>query len=293
MTRKDYRDILFIGALIVVCAFGLRAIRQHRASTAAAPQNVVAQVTPEAKVVIVPGPITDKTVTQYLSDPADKAQIAALLKENATYRTTVESLTSTTGTLTTERVLTATTTPPTAANTVTPSSPEPTHVSFKDWHIEILVDGAQAQYKLQQRFVVLSTTGRSSSGQPLSLTKMYEIGAGGERIPVTGLQTEAVYTDQTQPHFFVHQNVQGGLVASIDGFKGGLIGLQWLKRGRTNAPEDVSFAFLTPVYAFSPSHFGVLPISWNVGRRLKPLSNLWLSPYVNRTQVGGAVTATF
>lgn len=257
-------------------------------------QNVPVQVTPEAKVITVPGPITTKTVTKFVNDPADKALIDALLKQNAQYKTQPESLTETTGTLTQERTI--------EAVPAAPGTPASTRVNFKDWHLEFTADGAQARYKLNQRFVVLATTGRSQTGQPLSLTNLYEVGSNDERIPVTGLETTAVYTDQTQPHFFVGLNVQGGIVATApipgaglgtSGTRGGLVGLQWLKRGRTNAPGDISFALLTPAIIFKPGNLGVLPVSWNVGRHLKPLSNIWISPYISQTQIGLAATVTF
>lgn len=275
------------------------------------PAIVTTQVTPTVTATTVDAPVlTEKSVDRIISDPKDKAAIAALLKENAKLKRDVTQLTQSVatvvshgGTGTDASAGTLTVDAPVGA----PQSPPVTH--FKDFRLDFRSDGTTASYDLTQKFEIFTSTARAKDGGLASLVKLYEIGAKGELLPVPGVVTTGIFADQTSPHWFTHLNVQAGVVLAQDtGSRttGGMVGLQWLKRGRTKAPEDLKWAALTPVISIgqntgsnSNAEFGLLPLSLNLGSiPHQPFTNLWVSPYVGTkglsiSRLGLSISATF
>lgn len=102
--------------------------------------------------------------------------------------------------------------------------------------------------------------------------------------------------------FIVGLSIQGGVAATLDHATGFVVGAQWLKRGTTDDPRHLRWAFLTPVFFGAPNvhEVGLLPFSWNLATAIphQPLTNLWVSPYVggnprHPSRVGVTLTATF
>lgn len=188
-----------------------------------------------------------------------------------------------------------------------PSTPSVTE--FKDWRLHFVTDGKEANYTLSQKFEVISTTGRGKDGKPISLVQMFEIGPGDTRTVLENVQSVSVFATPDRPEWHVGLTVQAGvgLLASPDDLKAkkpaAIVGVQWLKRGTTEAAEDSSLSLLSIVAALDgdTAEFGVLPVSVNLGRIPKqPFKDLWLSPYVGYDlqtkrigRIGFAATASF
>lgn len=249
------------------------------------------------KTVTVDRPVlTERIVTKVLSDPKDKAAIAALMAENAKLKLEVTALTQTMAELKQSGSGPVTRVEP------PPDKPsEPVTYRFKDWHLDFRTDTKTAQYNLTQKFEVLTTTAKNKDGTQAAMTALYELGANGERIPATNTKVTGIFTDATTPHWLVKLNIQGGLALTRDKAgqtaNGGVAAIQWLKHGRTKATEDVTFAVASPAFFFGSGvqDIGILPISFNLGRiPHQPLTNLWVSPFVSKAQrLGVTLTATF
>jgi hypothetical protein len=173
----------------------------------------------------------------------------------------------------------------------------PTLTTFKDWRLAFQSDGTTAKYQLNQKFKVFTTTGRQKDGRSYSLVAMNEVGANGELLPPSQIETTGIFVDATKPHWMISGALQAG-VALTPKAPGAVVGLQWLKRGRTKSAEDSTFAVFTPVIFLSKDtqELGVLPVSINLGRLPKqPLKDFWVSPYIDRTMThfGVSITATF
>lgn len=260
----------------------------------------IVQTTPEVKTVYVDVPVLDtKTITKIVTDPKDKAEIARLLAENKKLGAQVVQLTNTVAELKSHGDGTVDVTPP------TDTTPAVTH--FKDFRLDFTTDGKTAHYDLTQKFQVLSTTGRDKDGKRIALVNLFELGPNGEKFPMSKVETTAIFADETKPHWIVSPAIQAGFSIAKDTSQkttpGGIVGVQWLKKGRTKAAEDSSFAALTPVAFISDTvkEAGVLPVSWNLGTvKFSPFKDLWVSPYVgfdlaNRktSRIGFSLTATF
>lgn len=253
---------------------------------------VPVQTTPEVQTFYVDKPVlSEKIITKVLPDPKDKAAIESLLAENQRLSSKVVELTQTIADVSSH-----------GEGPVEVPTPAPISVHFKDWRLDFTSDGQKAQYSLSQKFEILSTSGRDKEGKTISLVKLFELGPNGERVPANNLKTTAIIADQTTPHLLISPSVQAGFMISLTD-KGGIVGLQWLKRGRTPAAEDSTISFATPVVFLTKTvkEAGLLPISINLGQLPhNPLKDVWISPYVGFSltsttpkRVGLAITATF
>lgn len=287
--------LIFIAVLLAV--FGISYYLASRAPrvTQAAPvlPNVTVQKI-DAKAVPA------QAATLLVKDPADQALIKKLLAENARYKIKDDVLAVSTGALVSTGTLA-----PVAAEA---APADPTRFEYSDYRLTVKNDGGtNLTYSLHQQFIALHTSGRDRTGSRVSNIKLYEVGPGEARTEVP-LTTSEVVVDETVQHVLFGFNVQAGVVAAPGHGTGYVVGLQWLKRGRTDNPKDLTLAFLTPVGFFAPNEhqLGLLPLSVNVANLVphQPLTNLWLSPYlgfapgstlsagtINR--VGVALTATF
>jgi len=292
----SYAVVFVLGILAHGCAVGLW--NHYHPFT---PQ-VITKTLEHTTTVLVPGPITTTTVDK-LVYIKDKTEAKALLQENAKLHVKVNELTETLASATSHGG------GPVEPTIVTVTQDVPTPVHFKDWRLNFTSDGKVAAYDLTQKFEVISTTGRDKAGKPLALVKLFEVGPGTKKTLIPS-ETTAVLTDDTLPSWHVSPAIIAGFIAGYDvagpvhsTAKGGLVGVQWLKRGRTSSAEDSVLALATPVYMISATpQIGVLPFSVNLGHiKHQPLKDLWLSPYVGagfssfttiRT-VGVAITATF
>lgn len=291
---KFVQNKVVLGALALVLAVGLG----YGIHWYYQPTLTVTQVIPgNNTTVTVDRPVlTERIVTKVLSDPKDRAAIAALMAENAKLKLEVTALTQTMAELKQSGGGVVTRVEP------SPDKPnDPVSYRFKDWHLDFRTDTKTAQYDLTQKFEVLTTTAKKKDGTQAAMTALYELGADGERIPAMNTKVTGIFTDATTPHWFVKVNVQGGVGFTRDkagvSANGGIAAVQWLKHGRTKAPEDITFAVASPAFFFGTDvqDIGILPISLNLGRLpYQPLTNLWVSPFISKLpRLGVAVTATF
>jgi hypothetical protein len=167
---------------------------------------------------------------------------------------------------------------------------------FRDWRLYFTFQGEQAKYELTQRFEALVAAGRDVAGKPTATVKLFELGPGDTRTPLTTTKTTLVVASGQSTRWFLFPSVQAGAAVS-DTTPGVVIGVQWLKRGTTKAAEDSTYSLLTPVVFLSSGRreFGLLPVSFNLGRIPRnPLNDVWLSPYISGSgRFGLTLTATF
>lgn len=272
------------------------------------PKPIVTQTSPNTITVQVPGPITTKTVTEFVTD---KVEVAKLLAENKKLKIQVTQLTESLaeykshgeGPVTEVRAADV-------PATLLPSFPpvvdpgERKVMDFKDYRLHFVSDGLFAKYDLTQRFEVLTTTGKTKDGIPTTTVKLFELGPQDVRMPVTSLKTVAIFAGERGPHWYLRPHVQAGFAVTQTGtnqrMNGGIVGIQWLKHGKSHAPRDTTFSLLTPVVFVSDTvqELGLLPLSYNIGSiKKQPFTNLWVSPYVGFSKtvsrVGISLTATF
>lgn len=284
----------FVVALAVLASFTVYKVLTR------VPDVQIVQTTPTVKTVYVNVPVLDtKTITKFVSDPKDKAEIQRLLALNKKLGADVVQLTNTVAELQSHGDGNVTVTPPTGST--------PALTKFKDWRLNFTTDGKTAHYDLTQKFQVLSTTGRDKDGKRIALINLFEIGPQGEKFPMSKVETTAIFADETKSHWLVSPAIQAGLSVTRDAnartVTGGVIGLQWLKKGRTKSAEDSSVSLLTPVAFISGDvrEVGMLPVSVNLGRlKHQPFKDIWVSPYVgfdwstrNLSRLGLGLTATF
>jgi hypothetical protein len=298
--KKTPGRALFVVLLCVAIAFGVH--RYRRVVPVA--QTVAPGVT---STVVETQSLSTKDVVRVVSDPKDKALIARLLSQLAALKAAPTSVVvSTAHSESTGGGRIVVDAPPEVVVTLTapePSAPAPTSMRFKDYRLTFEADlvKRQATYALSQQFETVVTTGRQRDGRPLALAAIYEIGENGDRTLMPTTSTTAVFADETSPHWMRQVGIMGGVAATRDAegrsANGAVIALQWLTRGRTKAAEDSTLALLSPalVLAKGATDIGILPVSVNVGRiPHQPLSNVWVSPYISKSQrIGVMVSAKF
>ena len=177
----------------------------------------------------------------------------------------------------------------------------PGEVHFADWRLRFDAIGPEATYKLDQRFEALTIVGKDPRGAPIATVRMFEVGPGETRTPLSDAETLVVAAQPNPIRWHLRGSVQAGMGLMADKTYGGIGALQWFKRGSSPAAEDTSLALFSPAVFVSSSSWsvGALPVSVNLGRLPKqPFRDLWLSPYVGAKSNGGlmygfALTATF
>jgi hypothetical protein len=293
-------DLVLVALLLTVAVLLIERHFNPR-SPAPAPKVTTLPAVPGVTTTTVnDATITPKTVTKVVSDPAQAALVKMLLAENATLKASATTATVATaeseshggGAIVPAQAVAERPTGLDAA-AVTP-------VHFADYRLDFTSDGKTADYTLRQKFRVVSTTGRRADGSPLSLVRLYEqTPSGAVEVPVT--ETTGLVADQTAPHWILHVGVQAGLAFSVPttgggGLRNGIIGLQWLSRGKTRAAEDERFTLLEPALMTGGgvTEFGLVPFAVNIGLLPhQPLTNLWFGPYISSSRVGGVVVVKF
>lgn len=263
------------------------------------PHYTDVQTRTDTKTVYVDKPVvSEKIVTKVITDPKDRETIQKLLAQNAALQGQIIQLTNTNASLQqhggTETGGTVTTVP-----TTTPGV-EAAH-EYKDWQLDAKYQGTAFSYDLNQQFQIVTTTGKDRDGKRSELVNLFQVGPNNERIPVPA-QTTAIIADNPSMHWFVRLNVQGGVNVS-PGEPGGIVGVQWLKKGSSHAAEDQRWAAVTPVFFVSQNirEFSILPFSFNFGNvKHQPFTNVWISPYVGidwagrgPSRFGIAISSTF
>ncbi len=274
---------------------------------------VVSHPTPTTTVVGVPK-ITDKVIKEYITDPEQTKIIQAQLTEIKALKLQVEGLTSTiatnhitggiginNGTIKEVRGLDTHTKTGTIneANEPNPSNEmvRPTiKWEFKDFQLTAHYDSTgDFKYELNQAFRVVTITGRDRSGSRTNLVELYQ-DINGEPHRVPSVTTE-IQQSSPQPQWWFSPRLQAGFAISPEG-KGGVVGLQWARRGIGPAAEDsrVSFATVGLTISTEKVNLTLLPLSVNLGtiKHIPLVHDLWVSPTIDLTKsVGVAITSTF
>lgn len=279
---------------------------------------IISSPVPGVTSITIPGPITTKVVNQYISDPAQQILISKLIAENKKYQVTINSLTSSIGELKqkggvgvnggtiTNRTNTEVTDGrdlpiPSENGAVLPDTRlfRTQAFTFSDFQLNAnyTSDGRSFNYALSQSFSVVTTTGKDSSGKGVSIVKLFQTnGPNGSPINIPVVTTEIASAPNPVQWFF-SPRIQGGFALGQGGEKGGLISLQWLRRGRSKSAEDSSFALLQPALTIGSggAKLALIPAAINLGRiPHQPFTNIWLGGTINLDkQVGLSITATF
>ena len=281
---------IFMSYLVVLCmGAGLGAWGYARWQT---PPTPIVRTVTNTQYIQVPGPVTYKNVPVIVQDQTN-AKI--LLAQAATDKATISSLTETIAEL--KNVTVA----PPETKTVYVTTPGAPEAHFTDGRLTFDAVGPKTQYALSQKMESQVAAGKDRNGQQVVYSKLFEIWPGETRTELTNYKVVVVSTSPTAKSWFLDPSVQAGFgydvtFATRTGTSGGLVGLQWFKRGYTKAAEDSVFSLITPVVfiAAKTVKLGVLPVSVNLGRLPhQPFKNLWLSPLVTLHSGGIAITATF
>lgn len=264
------------------------------------------QLTPDTKVVTVEVPVlTDRIVNKIIKDPADQKLIAKLMKENSDLKAKVIGVSVTTatnevtggtkegGTIT---VPEAEAIPPATVNGCPSVDDACLKVKlFKDYQLTASYNSEFFSYILNQKFKVVSTTGRNQDGGQFTLVDVYQRTPNGD--VKLDAQTQEVVANELVNRLFISPRVNIGVGRLSDTSVGAVAGLQWLKYGRSKAPEDIRFGFATPSIFIKNGGYelGILPISYNVGsiRHMPLITNVWISPFLSQTKFGFVVGAQF
>lgn len=297
-------ELKVVGALVLGAAIIIGGItawgKLHPTTTTTTPS-----VVPGTTITTVSTPTIEvREVDRVVSDPAQEARIKSLLAENAKYKIAVTSLTTTIGELQEKGGLGVNGGVITTELPVQPTSvgkSEEVLVStydFKDGQLsaKYTSDGAGFTYNLTQSFNVLTTTGKDKSGVTTSVVKLFQVGPNGSSVEVPGATTQ-VNATPTPVRWLVGPRIQGGFSLGPTGERGGVISLQWLRRGRSLSAEDSSLALLQPALTITQSGAKLALVLGNVnlGRiPHQPFVNIWLGGTINLDkQVGLTVSATF
>lgn len=295
---RPWTKIISSYLLVLLIGIGLGVWGTNKWQEPPAPEIRVVE---NVKYVDVPvEKIVTKTVTKYVRDTKE---VSRLLNEAAAAELRIATLTETIASLKT------TTVAPPETKTVFVEKPGAPEAHFKDWRLTFDATSTQTTYQLDQKFEAIAAIGKDKEGKPTVKTRLFEIGPGETRTEMTDASTIVVSATPNQKHWFFTGAIQAGFGYTRDidagkGVSGGLVGLQWIKKGTSKAAEDSSLSLLTPVAYISSDtvEFGVLPVSLNLGKIPKqPFRDLWVSPLlvfgkapnVSPTRLGVSLTATF
>jgi hypothetical protein len=308
-----YRNpLLRAGAVLALIFLSVVIVR-----SATHPPKII-QLDPITKVIEVPvEKITTKTVTQYVK-VEDRAAATQLLRDNEKLKATVQQLTISLADATSKGHGETVITVPSSTPDAPPQIIEvPVSVKFKDWRLDFQSVGSSGTYTLSQKFAILNTTGRNDNNEPVNVVRLFEIGEGGERIPIPTIETTTISVRPDQMRFYVKPTLQAGMAILPEWVTfhtptttGGTteyplsvaLAVPWWKRGTTRAVETTRYAYLTPTVTLNGKEtvIGILPISVNLGTvKHVPFTDLWVSPFAgisskNSTKKFGIVfTTTF
>jgi hypothetical protein len=156
---------------------------------------------------------------------------------------------------------------------------------FSDWRLTFDAADAKATYSLSQKFESLTAVGKDKNGQPTATTRMFEVGPGDIRTPLSHATTTVVAALPDAPRWHLRASVTAGAgyVNDLKGMTpGGMVGLRWLSHGSTAAAEDSRWAVATPALWVGGklTQVGILPVSVNLAFPGNPFRDLWLSPFI-------------
>ena len=257
------------------------------------PRVVTYPTIENVKTVVVEKPVlTERTVTKIITDPKERVLIEQLIKENEALNLQVLELTTTIAHLRSRGG-----TEKDGVITPEPEVPgEEAKFTYKDYQLEATYNSRLFDYTLNQKFIIQTSTARSKDGVLSSRVNLFQDTPEGLiNVPT---KTTAIFADERVSRFRVSPRVQAGVSINEKNEKSGVVALQWLKRGKSTAPEDIRFSLASPVFMVTGDKTwsaGILPISFNLGSLPKqPFTNLWISPSVDiHKKLGVSITATF
>lgn len=280
--------IYIIGIILIITAFF--GGRYTKDATIIVPET--SHPTPQHTVIQVPYEIlTTKTITKIAKEYVpveDMAAVQRLAAQNAELEVKVTQL---------NRVIADLKT--TGEGTVYHDPIEPANVTFDDSRLSFVGNGDSGRYTLTQHFVITNTIGKNKRGVPTNLFTIDEV-FQNTRTPIKNDQitVQTIAASANNPHWFMSPRIQAGIgVRTVKNATTTtphiIIAAQWLKRGKTTAPEDITIAVVSPsmTIAGTAKSYGVLPLSVNLGSLPKqPFTNIWVSPYVGTTDFSAVNT---
>lgn len=308
MISSMTRRLVYYGCLTVL-TFTLGVLAGRR-STDTSLQLSVSRPAPRTTTIEVPVPVlTERVVTQVLP-PEDLPTVTAILKENENLRVKVHELSVSLATYESQGG-------GPIAPASSPFSPPTTvtrDVHFKDWRLEFTSNQNTAQYTLRQQFAIVNTVGRDRKNTPTHVVRLYEVEPNGARTPIPITQTSTIAAAPNLPAWALTPRITAGVAyinrgssvtarpATSDFVPTGVLAISWLRRQRSTANEDATWAVLSPAVTITDTSksIGILPVSYNLGSLPKqPFTNLWVSPYIGSStttridRLGFTLTATF
>jgi hypothetical protein len=277
--------ILVAVVLATVFMLGFLAGRWQRTPT------VTVVTKDNVKTVYVDRPVIEtRDVVKYVQDTAE---VAKLLAEQAFLENKVSVLTETLAAL-----------KGSGAGTITyVDRPVPgetrtvREAHFADWRLTFDAVDANATYRLSQKFEALTTVGKDRTGQPTAAVRLFEVGPGETRTPLTDAKTTVVAALPDRPRWHTTVALQGGVGLG----PAGIVGVRWLQHGTPDkSAEGARWALLSPVVRLDGQTVlgGLAPVSFNLGTLPRVIfRDLWVLPMVyldgGSFKVGGALAASF
>jgi hypothetical protein len=274
MTAKS----IAIGAGVCLAAGAVVGILAYRHITT--PRVTIIEQPGPVRTVLVDRPTLEtRDVVRYVTD---RAEVARLMTDLAAAHQQITFATETIAVLNGKGAGTVT--------YVNRAVPGPERVAleahFRDWRLTFDSYGKQGAYTLSQRFEALTAVGRTRAGQPTATTRLFEVGPGETRTPLTITQQTVVAATPDAPRWHLRAAVTAGAgyAGTLAGWRpGGVVGLRWLSYGTSKAAEDERWSIATPALWLdgAGAQVGMLPISVNLGQiQHQPFRDLWVGPFI-------------
>lgn len=230
-----------------------------------------------------------KTIAKEYVPAEDRAGIEQLAKQNESLKIQIEQLNRVVATIHTS-----------GSGPIQQNIDKPTDFKFDDGRLIFTKTEVTGTYDLYQKFIITNTVGKNKRGVPTNLFRLEEDIKGKRVVVDDKALTVQTIAATPQSHWFVSPRIQMGIgimqsKTPTGGFATAnnphpLFAIQWLKKGKTAANEDIRFAFLSPAVSLNAAEktVGVLPVSFNIGSLPKqPFTNIWISPYIGTTTKTG------
>tara|TARA_R110002126_G_scaffold9539_6_gene43021 strand:+ start:4171 stop:5136 length:966 start_codon:yes stop_codon:yes gene_type:complete len=161
----------------------------------------------------------------------------------------------------------------------------PEEISFQDWRLNLSIVGDQLDYSLDQKFDVLMVEG-SRGGGTATYLRVWELdNAGGRMEPPMEVEDFQVVRRVIPSSGFSWFNPKLEIaLANLINVRDGSyevapeIGLSFMSYGET--ADDLSWRILRAGASYTGNAVGLSfsPVSYNLGKELPLVSNVWLSP---------------
>lgn len=274
--NQPYVKSLASYVIVLVLGIGLGIYGHSRWESTPEP---VVRVVENVKYVDVPvEKIVTKDVVRYVRDTTE---VKKLLDQQTAAKNEIALLSETIASLKTTTVAVG------ESKTFFVETPGAPEAHFKDWRLTFDAVPGQTTYTLDQKFESLTAVGKDINGKPVVSTRLFEIGPGEIRTPLTDASTVVVSAVPNPKRWLFNPSIQAGFSYATDsagkGISGGIVGIQWARRGYSRAAEDGIWSVLTPAAFITTGGVepALLPVSINLGRiPYQPFKDIWVSPVV-------------